>query len=565
MAGGTDVVLVGMGAVGGILASELTAAGLKVVGLERGESPPYSDYALKDAVHAIVRHALHDSARHEPIARRDKEGEKTRRRPVSSPTNQVGGALNRWTGQSSRFAPGDFKVFTNEIASGLAERAGASLEDYNVADWPIGYDDLEPYYTKYEYEMGITGADGENPFAGPRSKRFPMPPLRDTAKFVLFRDACRNLGYHPYRTPNGILSQRYKPPMPYAQGIPERPGCVYCGHCNNYGCHVHAKASTLYTHVPAALDSGNFDLRTRCKVFRINTSPEGKVTGVSYFDPAGTVQEQRASVVILGGYLYENVRLLLLSRSEAVRHARGLGNTHGLVGQHIMAHEDVRISGIFDDKIINGFIGPGSVGGRIDDFNSNNFDHTKLGFIRGATIGTSGSGTPIERYNIVPRGMPRWGADYKKYLTHYYTRSFDLNMQPETLPHKDNYVDLHPTDCDAWGIPLPRVTFSLHENEQRMHRFLAGEGEKIMQATGAAKVWSAFSKRGSRWAGGTRMGTDPSNSVVNDKCQVHGIDNLFVMGASVFPTMAGYPPTATVAALTYRAADFIRSQNALFH
>jgi gluconate 2-dehydrogenase alpha chain len=561
---GVDVVLIGMGCVGGILASELSAAGLKVVGLERGESPPYSDYSLKDSVHAVVRHALHDSARHEPVARREKSSEETRRQSVSSPTNQVGGALNRWTGQSNRFAPGDFKVFSNEIASGLADRAGAALEGYSIADWPISYDDLEPYYTKYEYEMGITGADGENPFAGPRSKPFPLPPLRETAKSIVFRDACKSLGYHPYSTPNAILSRRYKPPKPYAQGIPERPACVYCGHCNNYGCHVHAKASTLYTHVPAALATGNLDLRTRCKVFRINTDASGYVTGVSYFDTDGSVHEQRASVVVLGGYLYENVRLLLLSQHGNGAHSAGLGNSHGLVGRHIMAHEDVRVSAIFDDRIINGFIGPGSCGGRIDDFNSNNFDHTGLGFIRGATIGTSGSGTPIERYNIVPPGVPRWGGAYKQYICRYYNRCFDLNMQPETLPHEENSIDLHPTERDAWGVPLPRVTFSLHENERRMHSFLASIGEEIMWAAGASKVWSAFSRRASRWAGGTRMGTDPANSVVNEQCQVHGLDNLFVIGASVFPTMSGYPPTATVAALAYRAADYVRARADFF-
>ncbi len=564
MAASADVCLIGMGAVGGILAKELASAGLKVVGLERGVNPPYADYSLKDSIHAIVRHSIHDSVRHEPVARRNRRGERTRLRTTSSPTNQVGGALMRWTGQSSRFTPGDFKVFTNEIASGVAARAGADLKGYTVADWPISYDDLEPYYTKYEWETGVAGEGGENPFAGPRSRNFPLPPLRDTAKSLLFKNACASLGYHPYHTPNGILSRAYKPPAPFDQRIPERPACVYCGHCNGYGCHVEAKASTLFTHIPVALDTGNLDLRTRCKVFNINIDAGGRVSGVSYFDANGTVREQRAAVVVIGGYLYDNVRLLLLSRSSKRAHARGLGNSHSMVGRHIMAHEDVRISGIFDDHIINGFIGPGSGGCRIDDFNGNNFDHTKLGFIRGGTIGTSGGGPPVERFNIVPLGQPKWGAAYKEYFARYYTRMFDLNMQPETLPHKDNYLDLHPTERDAWGIPLPRVTFTAHENEKRLHRFLAGVGEKIMKATGASQVWSSFTRRGSRWAGGTRMGTDPSNSVVNDQCQVHGQENLFVIGSSVFPTMAGYPPTATVAALAYRAADFIRGQRSLF-
>jgi gluconate 2-dehydrogenase alpha chain len=561
MAGTADVCIVGMGAVGGIIAKELASAGLKVVGLERGLIPQYGDYSLKDSIHSIVRRSIHESVRHEPVAIRAQRGQRTRMRMT---TSQVGGSLMHWTGQSSRFMPGDFKVYTNEVASGLFERAGASLQGHGIADWPLGYKDLEPYYTKYEYEMGVSGQGGENPFAGPRSRDFPLPPLRMTARALLFEEACRRLGYHPYHTPMGILSQAYQPPAPFDQRIPERPACVYCGHCHDYGCHVHAKSSTLYTLVPVALKTGNFELRTQCKVLRINTDARGRVSGVSYFDPKGEVRQQRASVVILAAFLYDNVRLLLLSQSNQRAHAHGLGNSGGMVGRFVMAHGDVQAHGLYDGHIVNAFIGPGASGMRIDDFNGNNFDHVKLGFIRGGTIGTSGSGTPVERYDVIPPGWPTWGEAYKEYLARYYTRSFGLNMQAETLPHQDNSVDLHPTARDAWGLPLPRVTFSFHENERRIQRFLAGVGERIMKETGASHTWTSVSTVANRWAGGTRMGTDPSNSVVDAQCRVHGLDNLFVIGASVFPTMAGYPPTATVAALSYRAADFIRGQSALF-
>src|SRR5439155_17397721 len=196
-------------------------------------------------------------------------------------------------------------------------------------DWPVGYADLDPYYERFEWEMGVSGRAGVNPFEGSR-RDYPVPPLRHSAKMELFAAACRKLGYHPYDTPAGILSQPYRPPPPYDTRIPERPACVYCGHCNNYGCHVHAKTATLYSAIPVALETGNVDLRTRSRVFRINTDDTGRATGVSYFAPDGQVHEQWARVTILAAFTFENTRLLLLSGDHARRGQRGLANSSGL-------------------------------------------------------------------------------------------------------------------------------------------------------------------------------------------------------------------------------------------
>ncbi|HEX7230685.1 MAG TPA: GMC family oxidoreductase, partial [Candidatus Binatia bacterium] len=163
-----------------------------------------------------------------------------------------------------------------------------------------------------------------------------------------------------------------------------------------------------------------------------------------------------------------------------------------------------------------------------------------------------------------PPDVRSWGKEFKDFYTRYYTRTMDLNMQPETLPHRDNRIDLDPHHCDRWGVPLPRVTFDFHQNERRLQKFMAGVGEKIMRATSASKVWSEEKGRPNRWAGGTRMGAGPKNSVVNEFCQSHDVPNLFIVGSSVFPTMAGYPPTATVAALTYRTAEYILAQKHWF-
>lgn len=559
-----DVCIVGVGGLGGIMAKELSSAGLKVVGLERGPAPSRDDYAPRDSIRFLIRPERLEWVRHEPTTTRKKAGEAAQIQYRTSPLNVLGGALLHWTGQSSRYLPADFKLWTNEIESGNAERAGADLRGYDIIDWPLAYDDLDPYYEKWEWEFGISGAAGKNPFAGPRKRGFPLPPLRRSARMILFAEACKKLGYHPYDTAAGILSQPYRPPAPFDTRIPERPACVYCGHCNFYGCHVHAKAATLYVAIPVALETGNFDLKTQAKVYRINTDDRGRVTGVGYFDADGRAREQRARVVILSAFVFEHVRLLLLSKTSSPRFANGLANSSGYVGRNLMAHGDVRAMGIFDDYIVNGFIGPGSAAIRIDDFNGNNFDHTGLGFIRGGTIGTSGDGTPVTRVDVLPPGVRSWGREFKDFFARYYTRTMDLNMQPETLPHQDNRIDLDPRRRDRWGLPLPRVTFDFHQNEIRLQKFMAGIGEKIMRATGASKVWSEEKGRPNRWAGGTRMGADPKNSVVNAYCQTHDIENLFIVGSSVFPTMSGYPPTATVAALSYRTAEYILRQKQWF-
>ncbi|HEX2228667.1 MAG TPA: GMC family oxidoreductase, partial [Candidatus Binatia bacterium] len=559
-----DVCIVGVGGLGGIMAKELASAGLKVVGLERGPAPKREDYAPRDSIRFLIRPQTLEWVRHEPTTTRRKTGEKSRVQYRTSPLNVLGGALLHWTGQSSRYMPGDFKLFTNEIASGNADRARADLTGYDIIDWPLSYDDLEPHYEKFEWEFGISGEAGANPFAGPRKRGFPLPPLRHSARMRLFAEACRKLGYHPYDTPAGITSAPYKPAAPFDTRIAERPACVYCGHCNFYGCHVHAKAASLYITIPVALETGNFDLKTNCKVFRIDSDHNGNATAVRYFDAVGCEQRQRARVVILSAFVFEHARLLLLSRTDSKRFSRGLANSSGYVGRNILAHGDVRAMGAFDDFIINGFIGPGSAAMRIDDFNGNNFDHTGLGFIRGGTIGTSGDGTPVTRVDVLPPGVPAWGKAFKEYYTRYYTRTMDLNMQPETLPHKANRVDLDPRARDRWGLPLPRVTFDFHTNELRLQKFMAGVGEKIMRATGANRVWTEEKGRPNRWAGGTRMGAHPRNSVVNEFCQTHDIPNLFIVGSSVFPTMSGYPPTATVAALSYRTADYIVRQKDWF-
>lgn len=545
-----DVVLIGVGAAGGILAKQLGSAGLHVIGLERGALLTRADYAARDSVKFVVRSSQLEWERHDPVVFRNTPAEPGRL--IYGTVSAIGGQMLHWTAQSSRLLPGDFKIATNEIAAGVAQRARADLTGYEIFDWPIAYDDLEPYYERFEWEFGVSGDDGpagHNPFAGKRRRGFPVPALRTNAKMELFRNAADALGYHAYDGSAGVLSRPYRPAAPYDQRIPERPACTYCGHCNYYGCHVQAKADALYSIVPAALTMKNVDVRTGTRVLRINLDTAGRARGVTYVGPDRRTVDVEAKVVVLCGYTFENTRLLLISK---------IANAHGQVGRGVFGHGDVNVFGMFDDYIVNSFIGPNSAATRIDDFNGNNFDHSNLGFIRGAGIGTSGSGTPVERYNTYPPEMRGWGKAYKDFLAHAYTRTMEINMTPETLAHRDNVIDLDPQRTDEWGVPLPRLTFTFHQNERKLHAFLADLGQTMLRRAGANTIWVKMpGNNGSRWAGGTRMGSDPATSVVDANCRAHDVENLFVVGASVFPTISGFPPTATVGALSYRLADHL--------
>jgi gluconate 2-dehydrogenase alpha chain len=555
----TDVAIVGVGAAGAILAKQLASAGLKVVGLERGPLRTLPDYQIRDDLRWWVRMESLPTVRDDPHVWRRAPDQPAVVQRGSSPENQVGGAWLHWQGFSWRFAPGDFKMRTNEIESGAAERAGADLTGCDIQDWPVSYEQLAPYYERFEWEVGVSGERGANPFAGPMVRDYPLPPLRRNARSAILEPAMKGLGYHPFQSPAGILSRSYRPPPPYDTRLPERPACTYCSYCAGFGCHVLAKSTAADQIVPVAVGTGNFDLRPGCRVVRVNVDDRGLASGVSYLDASGTLQELRAQTVILAAFVQDIVRLLLLSATE--RFATGLANSSGLVGRYFMIHGFAVTFADYDDRIVNSFIGPGSSESCIDDLQGNNFDHAGLGFIRGASIQPAGEGPPLRHYNEVPPGVPRWGLAYRQYLQRYFTRHLSLSALCEAMPHEGNYVDLDPDRRDRWGVPLPRITWSYTENERRMQRFMQARMEEIAWASGASRVWSIIppGSTGRFHTGGARMGHDPATSVTNSYGQTHDIPNLFITGAALFPTITGYNPTETLGALAYRTADAIIS------
>jgi gluconate 2-dehydrogenase alpha chain len=558
----TDVVIVGVGAAGGILAAELGKAGMKVIGLERGPRLTTSDFDPHDELRYFQRHDLRPNIRTQPITWRQNANGRATPIGVQNYGNQAGGGTVHYGAVSWRMHEDDFRARSQTI-----ERYGASAipQDSSLANWPLSYADLEPYYDKAEYEIGISGKagnlqgrkiEGGNVFEAPRRREFPLPPLLMDQGAVQFEAATKKLGYHPFSTPRAILSKAYN----------DRPGCTYCGFCQAFGCHVGAKSSILVTKLPEADKTGNFKLITGAMCHRVITDNTGKATGVGYYGPDGSDNTIEADIVILTTFIYDNVRLLLLSKTD--KFPNGLANSSGELGKHLMAHPMPNVHVLFNDKHINNYMGPSAQKHTIDDFNADNFDHSGLGFIRGAqiSVGTANlQGGPISHTTTAPPpGMPRWGAAYRDYLAHSYTRQVSMVAQTEDLPYAHQTIDLDPTVKDAWGLPAPRMTYDFRRpNELARLEFMYKKMEEIGRAMGGAQVWRQPLPPGAPMAhheGGTRMGSDPRTSVVNKYGQSWDIPNLFVIGSSTFPTMSGFNPTLTIQALAYMSADAIATK-----
>lgn len=366
------------------------------------------------------------------------------------------------------------------------------------------------------------------------------------------------MGYHPYVQPSANLSENYTNP----DGI-SRVACQYCGFCERFGCEYGAKAEPGVTVLPVAKATGNFEVRPHSEVRRILYS-NGKATGVLYTDlTTGEEFEQSADVVVLSGYVFTNVRLLLLS---------GIGRPYdpttgtGVIGKNYAYQiRKGRATGFFDDHKFNNFAGAGGLGMIIDDFNGDNFDHTDLDFIHGGMIILGQTGQRPIANNQVPSGTKSWGKDFKDASLKYTNASLTVSGEGASMAYKQHFLDLDPTYNDAFGDPLVRITFDFEEQDRQLTKYLAEKCEGILKEMGASHVdvsgdlgpYNVAEYQSTHNTGGVIMGADPETSAVNNYSQMWDVENLFVVGASSFPQNAGYNPTGTVGALSYRAAEGI--------
>jgi gluconate 2-dehydrogenase alpha chain len=560
----TDVVIIGVGAAGAILAAELAKAGAHVIGVERGPRLTNEDFAGRDELRYFQRLDLRPDPITQPITWRPNGA--ARAVPMKSVDygNQAGGGTVHYGALSWRMHEGDFKPRSTTIAR-YGEKA--IPEDAGLIDWPVDWAEIEPCYDRAEYDLGISGKAGNvkgqklaggNPFEGSRSREYPLPPLQKAQADELFETATGKLGYHPFPSPRAILSRDYK----------GRIACSNCGFCQAFGCPFGSKSSTLVNKLPEADATGRFSLITNAMVYRVNTDSSGKATGVSYYGPDGSENTIEADVVILTTYIYDNVRLLMLSKTE--RYPDGLANSSGLLGRGYMAHISARIFAAYDKRHVNVFMGPSNQKHSIDDFNADNFDHAGLDFIRGAQISVSCAALdagPIGATQAIspPPGMRNWGAAYRDFLAQYFARYTAITAQTENLPYLDQRIDLDPHVKDKYGLPAPRVTYDWRRpNEVARIHFMQKKLQEIGAAMGADKVWMAPLGQGSpggHHQGGTRMGSNPRESVVNKYGQAWDIPNLFVIGSSTFPSMgSGFNPTLTIQALAYLSADAITNK-----
>ncbi|QQZ10465.1 GMC family oxidoreductase [Heyndrickxia vini] len=552
-----DVVIIGVGWAGGIIASELTKKGLNVVGLERGKERKTEDYYMvHDELRYALRYELMQDLSKETITFRGNE--RTRALPMRQYGSfllgdGLGGAGVHWNGQTFRFLPYDF-----EIRSKTIEKYGKNKipKGMTIQDWGITYDELEPYFDRFEKIAGISGE--ENPLGGKRSAKYPTPPMKKSPQMNDFEKAAKQLKLHPYIVPSANLSESYTNP----DGI-SRAACQYCGYCERFGCEYGAKADPVVTVIPVAKKTGKFEIRTHSNVRRILHSGK-KATGVMYTDvTTGEDIEQPADIVVLTGFVFNNVRLLLMSNIGSPYNP---SNGTGVIGKNY-AYQVAKggAVGFFDDKEFNTFAGAGALGVTIDDYNGDNFDHSNLGFIHGGMIQYNQSGMRPIQNNAVPSGTPTWGKDFKKTSIKYANRYLSVGSQGSSMPFQHHYLDLDPTYKDAYGDPLIRITFDFEEQDQNLAKFLAGKCGDILKEMGANHVdvlkelgpYEITTYQSTHNTGGVIMGADPNTSAVNNYLQMWDMDNLFVVGASAFAHNSGYNPTGTVGALSYRAAEGI--------
>lgn len=570
-----DVVLVGFGWTGAIMAAELTAAGQHVVALERGENrDTYPDFAyprIADELTYGIRYRLFQNLSRETITIRHTPADRAlpyRQLGSFLLGDGVGGAGVHWNGQHWRVLPEELR-----LRSHVEERYGKSFipEDMTIQDFGVTYDELEPYFDQFEYVCGVSGTAGNlkgqikpggNPLEAPRSRDFPLPALPDVYAASLFAKAARETGYHPFPQPSSNASQAYTNPY----GVQIGP-CNFCGYCERFGCYMYAKASPQSTILPALRQRSNFELRPQSHVTKVNLDPSGKrATGVTYIDAQGRLVEQPASLVILCAYQMHNVRLLLLS---------GIGTPYdpvsgkGVVGKNYAYQMLGGVSLYFDkDTILNPFIGAGAAGQVIDDLNGDHFDHGPLGFIGGAYVTTSQTGgRPIQQVSL-PSGTPSWGSAWKKALKDNYLHTAHITTHGSVMSYRDCYFDLDPTYRDAYGNPLLRMTFDWKDNDIRMSHYVTQKAADIARAMKPKSMDVSMKPFGAHYdvrpyqtthnVGGAIMGERPDTSVLNKYLQSWDVHNVFVMGASAFPQNIGYNPTGLVGALAYWSVRAIR-------
>jgi choline dehydrogenase-like flavoprotein len=536
-----NAVVVGAGAGGGIVAKELAEAGLSVVLLERGKwKTPFDD--LKDDLRnqrvSVLGAPFGPDDERNPRVFVDAQGRERIVLPSEAAYNNnaacVGGGTVSYGAMAWRYMEQDFRLRSTY----------GTVEGSTLDDWPITYQDLEPYYEKAEWEIGVSGDVSNNIFGAPRRRPLPMPPLPPNRDYTILKPAAQHLGLHPFDTP------MLRNSVPYNGRGP----CMRCRWCVGFACEVDAKNGTQNTVIPKALASGNCELRTECMTKELLTNAQGRVTGVAYYDSKDHLQEQRADLVVVSCGADESARLLLNSKSRFF--PQGLGNGHDWVGRNLQGHAYTGAWGLFDYDVYDD-MGPGASIGICD------YNHGNPGLVGGGLLNNEFIRLPIEYVagTGVSPAVPKWGKEHKNFVRQWFNRSIVVMGPVQEMPVFEARVQLDPVVKDYWGIPVARLSGSRHHNDYEVAKFLASKAEAWLKEAGAVSTWTVPPRPGlsggQHQAGTCRMGNDPKTSVVNKYCQVHDVDNLFVVDASVHVTNGGFNPVLTIMAIAYYASEHI--------
>jgi choline dehydrogenase-like flavoprotein len=535
-----EVCVIGAGASGATAAKVLTEAGVRVVALERGPWRKRESFG-GDELANVNRYNLWPDPILNPRTARTSAGEPARMELFCPVPQMVGGGTVHWQGWLPRFTPNDFRLRT----------VAGALEGTTLADWPVGYDELEPYYSKVEWAFGVSGLSGANRFEGRRSRDYPCPPMPMSRYAEKFHKGCRALGWNSFPTPQAALSRPFE----------GRPATVISAFAQQHGDPTGTRSSALNVFVPEAVATGRYDLRPDSYVRELMVDGEGRVKSAVYEDADGDLLEQEAEVFLLACGAVETARLMLLSRSG--RFPDGLANGNGLVGRNVTFHEYSAAIGIFEDPVY-AWAGGGYVSASTFQF----YEHDdSRGFISGGHIAAAGVGIPLPINWHLP-GAPSWGAQAKRIDREAFNHSMAVAMVLHDMPQHDNRVDLDDTVVDAWGLPVARITLTPHRNDLDQGRFLIDRSAEVLEAAGARSITKVYAERitgnCSHQHGTTRMGTDPATSVLNRWCGAHEVDNLFVVDGGPFPTATGANPTLTIMANAWRVCDHILESRGRF-
>ena len=537
-----DAVVVGAGAGGGVVAKELASAGLSVALLERGKWYSAADCRKDDLYNQrtqVLGAKFGPDDERSPRVLVDQDGRETivvaSDGGYSNNAACVGGGTFSYGAMAWRYMEKDFRM---RSTYGAVE--GSTLED-----WPIDYSDLEPYYEKAEWELGVSGDVTNNIFQAPRKKPLPMPPLAPNKEYQILFPAAQRLGLHAFGIP------MLRNTVPYNG----RGSCMRCRWCVGFACEVNARTGTHNTVIPAALATGNCDLRTECMTREILLDSRGRATGVAYFDAHGRLQEQPAGLVIVCGGAIESARLLLNSKHRLF--PNGLGNRYDWVGRNLQSHSYSGATGLFDYETYDD-LGPGASIAICD------YNHGNPGLAGGAMLANEFIRLPYQFMAQVPAWVAEWGQEHKEFVRSAFKRTIAIQGPVQEMPLFDARIQIDPKVKDHWGIPVARLSGGRHPHTIQIGRFIAGKAEAWLKEAGAIQTWKRAPGKslsgGQHQAGTCRMGTDPKTSVVDKNCKLHDVDNVYVIDASVHVTNGGFNPVLTILANAYRAsANLLKS------